>query len=212
MIDLSDLERDALAELVNMGVGRAATNLSRMVSDTVQLSVPHIQIATYEEARGFLAARERSTGLVAVEQSFDGSFAGRALLIFPEDDSLELARTVLGGQLSLEEVVDLEQDALAEIGNIILNGCLVVMANVLRHDLHISLPNVRRSDSRHVFQPATAAADEMILFLHIDFSIRSRSIRGYIALLMGLTSLEALATLIHGYINRITAGVGAGPR
>ena len=209
MVDLADLERDALTELVNMGVGRAATHLSRMVSDQVLLSVPSVDIVNRADAARLLAARER-TSLVAVEQLFSGSFSGRALLIFPETNSLELARAVLGSELSLEEIVDLEQDALAEIGNIILNGCLVVMANTLKDNLDISLPSVLRGDSERIFANAEPNADELVMFLYIDFLIRSRSIRGYIALLMGLSSLESLKGLIHGFIDRIASGTPHG--
>ncbi|WP_448204678.1 chemotaxis protein CheX [Azospirillum sp. sgz302134] len=209
MVDLTDLERDALTELVNMGVGRAATHLSRMVSDQVLLSVPSVDIVSRCDAARLLAARER-TSLVAVEQQFSGAFSGRALLIFPETNSLELARAVLGRELSLEEIVDLEQDALAEIGNIILNGCLVVMANTLKNNLDISLPNVMRGDSDRIFQAPDQNSDELVMFLYIDFLIRSRSIRGYIALLMGLSSLESLKGLIHGFIERIASGMPYG--
>lgn len=209
MVDLSDLERDALTELVNMGVGRAASHLSRMVTDQVLLSVPSVDIVSRADAAHFLATRER-TGLVAVEQSFEGSFSGRALLIFPETNSLELARAVLGSALSLEEIVDLEQDALAEIGNIILNGCLVVMANTLKDRLDISLPSVLRGDSDRIFESGGSKSEELVMFLYIDFLIRSRSIRGYIALMMGLSSLESLKGLIHGFIERIASGTPHG--
>jgi Chemotaxis protein CheC, inhibitor of MCP methylation len=168
-----------------------------------------VDIVSRTDAARLLAARER-TSLVAVEQLFTGSFSGRALLIFPETNSLELARAVLGSELSLEEIVDLEQDALAEIGNIILNGCLVVMANTLKDSLDISLPSVLRGDSDRIFANAEPNADELVMFLYIDFLIRSRSIRGYIALLMGLSSLESLKGLIHGFIDRIASGTPHG--
>ena len=39
-IDLEELERDALTELANIGVSRAASNLRDMVGHQVLLSVP----------------------------------------------------------------------------------------------------------------------------------------------------------------------------
>jgi len=51
---------------------------------------------------------------VAIRQDFTGAFSGRALLIFPEASSLELVRVVVGRQLSLEDIVNLEDEALAE--------------------------------------------------------------------------------------------------
>jgi len=57
--------------------------------------------------------------------------AGRALLIFPEANGLELLRAVVGRHLPLEDIVDLEDEALAETGNIILNSWLVTVSNLL---------------------------------------------------------------------------------
>jgi chemotaxis protein CheC len=69
-----------------------------------------------------LVSKPDNPPLVAVRQDFAGAFSGRALLIFPETNSLELVRAVVGRQLALEDVADLEDEALAEIGNIILNS------------------------------------------------------------------------------------------
>jgi chemotaxis protein CheC len=41
---------------------------------------------------------------------------------------------------------------------------------------------------------------EMVLFLTIDFEVRTRSINGYIALLMDLPSITAIKTLIREYL------------
>ena len=57
-----------------------------------------------------------------MRQAFRGEFSGWALLIFPESNSLELVRAVAGSGLPFEDILELEHEALAEIGNIILNG------------------------------------------------------------------------------------------
>jgi chemotaxis protein CheC len=124
--ELTDIEQDALAEIANMGVSRAANSLRQMFGEEVLLSVPAVKIVT-RQAASKLVERNNATKLVAVQQSFEGPFAGRALLIFPEAQSLELVRAIVGDEHSLEDVIDLEQEALAETGNIILNGCLAAM-------------------------------------------------------------------------------------
>ena len=42
-----------------------------------------------------------------------------------------------------------------------------------------------------------------MLFLFIDFSIKERDIRGFIALLMDLPSIAALKTIVHDFINGV---------
>src|SRR5436190_17668814 len=180
---LSAIEQDALAEIANMGVSRAATSLRQMLGEQVFLSVPSVHIVSREKAAQ-LVEGGNSPKLVAVQQSFEGPFSGKALLIFPEKHSLELVRTILGDDQSLEDVIDLEQEALAETGNIILNACLATIANVLRRSMRMSLPSVIRGDGATLFETRPSDPDgDLVLFLYIDFTIKSRDVRGFIALL-----------------------------
>lgn len=198
--DLSDIERDALAEVANMGVSRAAASLRQMVGEQVLLSVPAVSIVD-RKAAAALVERGNAQRLVAVQQSFEGPFSGRALLIFPEAHSLELVRSIVGDEHSLEDVIDLEQEALAETGNIILNACLATIANVLRKTMRMSLPAVIRGDGAKMFDiEAAGSDDDLVLFLYIDFTVKKRDIRGFIALLMDLPSITALKKIVKDFI------------
>lgn len=202
-VDLSELEIDALTELVNIGVSRAAASLRKMIGVQVILSVPSIEIVSRDTAAQLIGEREDST-LVAIHQDFSGAFAGQALLIFPERSSLELVRAVTGGELGPDELVELEQEALAETGNIILNGCLATMANMLERSLTMSLPEVLRGRGPELFQISRAQPPaSTVLFLYINFSVREHDIRGFIAMLMDLPSLTQLKLLVRNFIERV---------
>ncbi|MEO8465280.1 MAG: chemotaxis protein CheX [Gammaproteobacteria bacterium] len=202
-LTLSELELDALTELVNLGVSRAAANLALMVHEEVILSVPKVALLTREEAIRALSERE-SKHLVAVHQVFQGDIAGRALLIFPEEQSLELVRSVVGSELSLEDIIELEQEALAETGNVILNSCLATIANSLESSLTISLPEVLRGEGSRFFalEPPPAGGTT-IMFIYINFALRKREVDGYLAMMMDLPSLTALQGLLRGWIRRM---------
>jgi chemotaxis protein CheC len=202
---LNELELDALTELVNLGISRAATNLAEMVREEVTLTVPRVTLVSRDQAIQTLGERE-SAHLVAVHQTFVGDISGRALLIFPEAKSLELVRAVVGGDLSIEEILELEQEALAETGNVILNGCLATIANQLERTLKISLPEVLYGESSDFFnlEPPPEHGDTVML-VYIDFSVRHRDIQGYIAMLLDMPSIAALRILIQELIRR-TAG------
>jgi chemotaxis protein CheC len=201
---LTELELDALTELVNIGVSRAAASLREMVSEQVFLSVPSIALVSREQAIDILRQREGSA-LVAVHQIFEGDISGRALLIFPETKSLELVRAVTRGELPLEDIIELEEEALAETGNIILNGCLATIANLLRRNLRMSLPEILRGEGPVFFNLAPPpVAGDTVVFLFIDFALRGRDIQGYVAMLMDVQSLAALQVLIREFIERTT--------
>ena len=201
--ELSATEQDALAEIANMGVSRAAVSLRQMVGEQVLLSVPAVRIVSRATAAA-LVDGDNAPKLVAVQQSFEGPFSGRAMLIFPQAQSLELVRSIVGEDHSLEDVIDLEQEALAETGNVILNACLATIANLLRRTMRMSLPSVVRGDGKTLFdvQQATAEVD-LVLFLYIDFTIKNRDIRGFIALLMDLPSIIALKKIVADFIEGI---------
>jgi chemotaxis protein CheC len=172
-----------------------------MVGEQVLLSVPAVEIVDRIRAAQLVQGGD-ARRLVAVQQSFEGPFAGRALLIFPETQSLELVRSIVGEEQSLDDVIDLEHEALAETGNIILNSCLATIANVLRRTMRMSLPSVVRGDGTTLFE-AHAAGGELVLFLYIDFTIKNRDIRGFIALLMDLPSITALKKIVRDYIRSL---------
>jgi chemotaxis protein CheC len=202
-VTLSELERDALTELVNIGISRAAVSLRKMVGEQVLLSVPSIEITSYSTARALIGERE-DDDVVAVSQDFIGAFSGRALLIFPQASSLALVRAVLGDDMAADEVATMADEALAETGNIILNGCLATMANMLKQSLEMSLPAVVRGNGVRLFE-ATHPPDEdgIVLFLYINFLVRGRDIHGYIAVVMDLPSLAALRVSIGDFVARV---------
>jgi chemotaxis protein CheC len=197
------MEIDALTELVNIGVSRAATSLGTMVSEQVLLSVPSVVVVSRAKAAE-LIGRPGNELLVAVRQAFHGDVSGRALLIFPERNSLELVRAVVGEHLSLEDIIELEHEALAEIGNIILNACMATVANQLQRSLTMSLPEIVRSTGSGLFDLAVSMADDVVLFVHINFSLRGHKVVGYVAMVMDFASLASLKDLIAEFILRMT--------
>jgi chemotaxis protein CheC len=200
-LGLDDLEVDALTELVNIGVSRAAVSLRELVGEQVLLSVPSLTVLSKPEAAA-LISKDRAHHLIAVRQAFHGEFSGRALLIFPEINSLELVRAVAGDHLTLQDIAELEHEALAEIGNIILNSCMGTIANLLQRSLTMSLPEILRGHGMDFFDLSVPAVEDVVLFIHINFTLHGREISGYVALVMDLPSLEALKQLVAEFIRR----------
>ena len=56
--------------------------------------------------------------------------------------------------------------------------------------LKMSLPTVVRGDSSQMFK--SDESQSLVLFLHIKFEISTKEIRGYVALLMDIPSVEEL--------------------
>jgi chemotaxis protein CheC len=200
-IALSEMERDALAELANMGVNRAAVSLRQMVGEQVLLSVPTATIMPREIAARVVEENSEPK-LIAVTQSFEGSFSGKALLIFPQIRSLELVKSILGDKHSFDDIVAIEYEVLAEAGNIILNAFLGTIANVLSQTMRMSLPSVIRGNSGKLFEDGNGVGN-LVLLLYIDFIVKDRNIKGFIALLMDLPAIATLKVIVRDLIKSV---------
>jgi chemotaxis protein CheC len=182
--------------------GAASASLRQMVGHKVHLSVPKCEILNPDAAAAQVVTPGNSN-LVAVRQDFSGPFFGRALLIFPEAGSLELVRAILGRHIPLSDILDLEDEALAETGNIILNSWVATIANLLKQSIKMSLPLVIRRDRHQIFESLTLRAS-LILFLRISFEISEQSVNGYLALMMDVPSVAQLRSLVANFVTSFT--------
>lgn len=205
MIELTELQRDALTEMFNIGVGAAANLLSQMVGEPVRLSVPLVEFTNESKAKAYYLEREQRP-LCAIRQSYVGEVNTDALLMFPEENSLELVRIMVGADLPLETLTEMEQDAMAEIGNIILNAVVSSLASTLALKFEGALPQVSILRAQDLFvsvDGASGAADEgSLMALNIDFSLSARKLSGYLAFLLDLPSGAVMVQRLDAYIGQ----------
>jgi chemotaxis protein CheC len=198
-IQLTELQRDAITELLNIGMGQAANSLSEMVGEEVELSVPSLELLTRQSVAERLH-RESPKRIVAVKQNFQGPFWGEALLLFPEEKSLALVRALIKQEVPLEVLIELEQDALTEVGNIILNACLSSLANILTADLMSELPKYLTGTAFEVLNADKARTQEVVMFLRMDFALHSQDIDGYVAFILEIPSIENFKEDVDKYL------------
>ncbi|WDE05786.1 chemotaxis protein CheC [Thalassomonas viridans] len=199
MLELTEFQQDAVAELLNIGVGQAAASLSEMVNQQVDLSIPSVEIMLRQLAVEHIRDTVGNE-ITAVKETFKGRFWGDAFLLFPESQSLELVRALLREDgLPLDMLSEMEQEALTEVGNIILNACLGSMANIFEHNFHCDLPRYTQGSCDVIFNRnlATAQSAEAVLLLRMDFSLQSNNISGLLTLMMDVESMQVLTELIN---------------
>jgi len=201
---LTEIELDALTEVFNVGAGRAAQSLSEIVGDGVRLSVPSIEVLKSNEVNAKVLTLS-SARFATVSQFFTGPFDAEAVLLFTEDHALEIVRDMMGSQMSLEDLAEFEQEAMCELGNIILNACMSAMSDMLGIVLGSSLPSYLVSSPDDISDRliADSSDDAYVLVLHIDLMIEKRHTQGHLIFLLSSTSLNQLVTHIQRYLNSI---------
>jgi len=201
--DLSELQRDALVEIFNIGVGQAANSMSQIVGEAITLSVPKIELLSSSSQAEAIGAFIPSARICAVSQDFSGSLDATALLIFPEGKTREIVRRMIGESVSADELSEMEQEALSEIGNIILNACFSAFSDVLHTNFQSSLPSYHLGSFTEVMAAQNNNDGDLVLLLHIDFSLPSDAIDGYLVFLLTLPSFNVLI----GQLNKFLAGI-----
>jgi chemotaxis protein CheC len=198
MVELSELQRDALGEIFNIGVGRAASSLSQIVNDEVLLSAPSVQLLQGKDAGNLLLSKELQQ-LSTVSQSFSGPFNAEATLVFPESNALEIVRLMVGPHMTVEELSEFEQEAMCEVGNIILNACMSSLADIFRISFDSTLPLHRfgKADAISIVQDD---GERVILVLQVDMIISQQRIQGHILFLLSVASMCNLFSCLDQYL------------
>ena len=201
---LSEIELDALTEVFNVGAGRAALSLSEIVGEEVLLSVPSVEILKAAEVNSRVLTL-KDNKFATVSQLFTGPFNAEAVLLFTENYALEIVRDMMGSQMSIEDLAEFEQEAMCELGNIILNACLSAMADMLKISLSSSLPTYNMSSPEEISARLAEQGrdDSYILVLHIDLVLEKHHTEGHLIFLLSSTSLSKLILHIQQYLNNI---------
>lgn len=202
MLELDDIERDALTEVFNIGVGQAASAMSQMVNDRVAMSVPSIGFTSRITAASELT-KDAGKRICGVSQHFHGTFDADAILMFPENKSLEIVRLMIGDEMPIEELTAMEQEALSEIGNIILNALIGTLANVFGSEFSSSLPVFHFGTSSEILQAERKDANDLVMLLHIDLKLEKHQINGYVAFLLDVSSVQGLKGSISRFLGNI---------
>jgi chemotaxis protein CheC len=205
MIELHELEQDALTEIFNIGVGIAADALYQMVGEQVPLSVPVVELTSQRRAKRHFLEREKRL-LHAIRQTYTGEFTTDAVLMFPQESGDALVRMMAGSDLPAEQLAEMTTDALAELGNIVLNAVISNLASTLSMSLEGSLPVVSIISPEAIFtQHAVPGGvlDESapVLALMIDFELSTQRASGYLAFLLDTPSSELLIGQLTRYVN-----------
>ena len=202
MFDLSELQHDALVEIFNIGVGHAAASMSEIVNEEVTMSVPSISFLNRADAAALLGNKDTDR-ICGVSQHYEGAFTTEAILMFPEDKSLDIVRLMVGESVPLKELTEMEQEAMSEIGNIILNSCIGTLANIFSQELHGSLPQYHLGTSEEILTASGGLGNTVVLMLHIDFVLEKHQIHGYVAFILDMSALHDLREQVDHYLAKV---------
>ncbi len=193
---------DALQELINIGVGRAASLLNEMVNSYITLQIPSVKVLTPTDAYQELAKRFHDDSLASVKLGFTGSFHGTASLVFPTDSASTLVAVLTGEEPGSVDLDAVKIGTLSEIGNIVINGVMGSLTNVLKQYINYTLP-VYLEDKIENLLLSAHDSNSKILLAQARFTIQQLEIIGDIILIFQVDTFDALINAINDEVGII---------
>ncbi|MER2998789.1 chemotaxis protein CheC [Pontibacter populi] len=141
---VTELERDIIKEILNIGLARAADSFAAIAKDKVLLKVPDIQLIEVKELLN-LVSRYETTHFI-IQSDIKGDFNGSTLMLFSDDHINRLSEVCLN-MLDVQkgEVSAMQESLLLEISNIITGALVTQLANILKSNIYGSPPKAPKS-------------------------------------------------------------------
>ncbi|KXZ39778.1 flagellar motor switch protein FliN/FliY [Alkalithermobacter thermoalcaliphilus JW-YL-7 = DSM 7308] len=137
---LSDIEKDALGEIGNISMGTAATTLSTLLYQRVNITTPKVDIVTIDDM-----AKQYSLPFVAVQVNYKEGLTGTNLLILKEEDVKIITSLMMGGDGVTNlpsELDDIHLSAISEAMNQMVGSSSTSISEMISKKIDISPPNV----------------------------------------------------------------------
>ena len=136
-------EADALGEIANISMGTAATTLSILVNNRVDITTPQVTTISIDDL-----SREQPTPCVFIHISYVKGLEGKNILILKEDDVKVITDLMMGGDGTNtdQELSELHLSAICEAMNQMMGSAATSMSSMINDTVDISPPTATRVD------------------------------------------------------------------
>jgi len=138
-LQISDLEKDIIKEILNIGLARAADSFASISRDRVLLKVPSMELISAAEVMGNLTKFEQTHEII--QSDIKGDFNGTTLMVFSARHIDKLTEVCLNMSSEYVNALnEMQESLLLEISNIITGAFVTQMANILKANIYGSPP------------------------------------------------------------------------
>jgi len=201
-VNLDEFETDALTELFNVGLHRAAASLSDITGQRILVDMPRLVICEVGEIESRLAELVGGE-LATVHQMFGGAVAGDAVLLIEHDKAAALAKLMTAGEAASGGRLDQSaREVLAEIGNIVLGACLSGFGDMLQTPVSFSVPRIHVESLRAILGSLLVDTGEKqyAVVVATQFRLADLAVDGYLIVAVGAKSLARISQALAARI------------
>lgn len=191
--NLSEMQKDALKEIGNIGAGNAATAFAQFLDCKIDMTVPSVEVLSISEVPDVTGNADED--VIGILLQALGEAPASLLFIMSEDSTRHLLSNILNKEINIENISEVEISAIKEIGNILSGSYLSALNKLTGFNLIQSVPGFAHDMAAAVISssmiPLSQASDYTLL-IETTFFAGGREIEGYFILIPHLGSLKKI--------------------
>ena len=197
--ELKDIEIDALKEVGNVGVGNAATALSKMLQKKIDIRLPETKLVPLEKFGEEVGGAEKI--IVSLYLGITGDLNGECIFLFPKEGAMELIDLIMmknQGETKIME--ELEESAFKEMSNIFVGSYLNALAKMMDMKIFPTIPHVATDMAQAVIDfmlIKLAKTADSFLCITTAIDIEGHNINGQFMLIFEEESLKKILDFLH---------------
>lgn len=162
-----------LFQMTELALSESAKLLSSLGSSTISFTVDNIGLFQANDLTADLNFEEPE--LLAVNHYIDGENPGQILFLTEQSSGMVFIKEVLQEKSYLMEMSEMEEEALLEVGNIIVNAVLRHYVEVLHKSVCTSIPTLKREKFSGLLDQISNEAAQNVYYM-VKISVETSSI------------------------------------
>ncbi|MCM1297985.1 MAG: flagellar motor switch phosphatase FliY [Firmicutes bacterium] len=137
-VEFSDLQKDAIGEILNISMGSAATAVSELLSAKVWITTPRVEVKTAKEME-----YHKLEPAVCIKIQYVKGLSGANMMVWKQDDVQLILNQLMGQPLVVSpdfEFDELNISAVSEVMNQMMGASATALSNFLGFTVDISTP------------------------------------------------------------------------
>lgn len=159
-VKLTDWEKDAIGEIGNISFGSAATSLSSLLNQRVEITTPYVELTTKNKI-----SEDHPAPCLSVEVSYTEGLYGANVLIIQQKDAKIIANLMMGGDGNPEgdELSEIDVSAVSEAMNQMMGGSATALSTIFGTMVNISPPITKTIDLAQSTLNGVLAEEEQVV-------------------------------------------------
>lgn len=198
MILLTREQTDILSKIINNGIDEAVSTLNIMLKSNISLEKASIVVFDNEKPEEILvdlSGKEFANVLIR----FRGIISGSSVHSLSMKNASKLVVALTDEDPDSDGFEEVMADTLYEVGNIIISGILVYIANLLATHLEHSVPEYTKGEIPGLLKQSDPGKKNLFLLIRTKFTVQVPQIDGHIFIILEQGSLEPLIAAMEKY-------------